>query len=117
MTEWGLGGLVSRVAERVSTAGEELAAQLADWHPFEFKGEGLDALSTAFPYVEPSPEFVVVLRQQLMDAPIVVPVGLLRSMVGNRRVVYGVAALGSLASAAVVALFVFRYRSANRSAA
>ena len=117
MTEWALAGLVSRVAERVSTAGEGLAAQLADWRPSDFEIEGLDALSHAFPYVEPSAAFVVVLRQNLLDAPIVVPVGSLRSIVGDRRVVYGVAAFGSLASAAVVALFVLRYRSANRQAA
>jgi hypothetical protein len=117
VTEWALAGLVSRVAERVSTAGEGLAAQFADWRPSDFEIEGIDALSNAFPYVEPSAEFVVVLRQNLLDAPIVVPFGSLRSIVGDRRVVYGVAAFGSLASAAVVALFVLRYRSANRQAA
>ncbi|HLZ10223.1 MAG TPA: hypothetical protein VKT80_16655 [Chloroflexota bacterium] len=117
MSESRLAGFVSRVAERVSTAGEGLAAQLIDWRPTEFDGDGLSALTNAFPYVEPSAEFALLLRQNLMDAPAFVPVGPFRAIVGDRRVVYGVAAFGSLASAAVVAMFLLRYRSASRPAA
>jgi hypothetical protein len=117
MNEWALAGLVSRVAERVTTAGEGLAAQLIDWHPSEFDVDSVNALSNAFPYIEPSTEFVILLRQNLLDAPVLVPVGPIRSIIGDRRVVYGVAAFGSLASAAVVAMFVLRNRGANRPAA
>ena len=117
MSESTLAGFVSRVAERVSAAGEDLAAQLVDWRPSEFDIDGLGALTNAFPYVEPSAEFALLLRQNLLGAPVLVPVSSFRSIVGDRRVVYGVAAFGSLASAAVVAMVLLRYRGANRAAA
>lgn len=117
MNEWAVADFVSRVAERVSTAGEGLAAQLIDRYPAEFDVDGLATLAAAFPYVEPPADFIEILRQNLLDAPKLVPSDPARSIVGDRRVVYGVAAFGSIASAAVVAMFFFRYRAANRPAA
>jgi hypothetical protein len=51
-----------------------------------------------------------------MNAPIVVqPVRV--AFLSGSRLVYGVAAVGSLASAAVVVALILRNRSANRAAA
>lgn len=117
MNEWAVADFVSRVAERVSTAGEGLAAQLVDWYPAEFDVDTLASLSAAFPYVEPHAEFLQMLRKNLFEAPKLVPADPSWSIVSDRRVVYGVAAFGSIASAAVVAMFFLRYRAANRPAA
>jgi hypothetical protein len=117
VNEWAVADFVSRVAERVSTAGEGLAAQLIDRYPADVDVDGSRFLSAAFPSVEPPAEFIRILRQNLLDASILAPVDPARSIVNDRRVVYGVAAFGSIASAAVVAMFFLRFRAANRPAA
>ena len=117
MNEWAVADFVSRVAERVTTAGEGLASQLIDRHPSEFDLDGLAALSSLFPCIEPSDEFVQQLRRHLLDAPLLVPSDAAWSIVSDRRVVYGVAAFGSIASAAVVAMFFLRNRAAHHSPA
>jgi len=117
MSDWAVAGFVSRVAERVSTTGEGWAAQLIDRHPSEHDANETMAMSSLFPYVEPAPEFVVLLRQQLKDVPMLEPSDDRWYSISDRRVVYGVAAFGSLASAAVVAMFLLRARAANRPAA
>jgi hypothetical protein len=74
-------------------------------------------MSSMFPYVEPSPEFVIFLGQQLREVPMLVSSDEQRLLSADRRVIYGVAAFGSLASAAVVAMLFLRARAANRPAA
>jgi hypothetical protein len=117
MNEWAVAGFVSRVAERVSTTGEGWAAQLVDRLPSEFDADDMMSMSSMFPYVEPSPEFVLLLRQQLREVPLLEVSDQPRFLVSDRRVVYGVAAFGSIASAAVVAMLFLRARAANRPAA
>jgi hypothetical protein len=98
-------------------AGEGFAAQLADRGGAD-EVPSYALLAVAFPRAEPSPEFVVALRQQLMTAPDVAADAYLdRSLLADRRVVYGVAAFGSLASAAVVVAILLRNRGINRAAA
>lgn len=115
MTQWAVAEFVSRVAGRVTTAGEDLASGLVERGSDEFLSVGGAYLQASLVPVEPSPEFVIALRQKLMDAPMVdagvdaVPDPL------DRRVIYGVA-FGSLASAAVAAMFYLRYRAVRRAA-
>jgi hypothetical protein len=102
------------VAERVTTAGEGLAAQLVErYNP---DSAGFDGSALRLKTYEPSAEFVEDLKRRLLtapvvDAPTVVPFD------GGRRLVYGVAAVGSLASAAVLVALILRNRSINRAAA
>jgi len=118
MSEWVVAEFVSRVAERVTTAGEGFAAQLVERYAGEVDPVGVGPLLAAFPYVAPSPEFVVALRRQLMEAPIVAITNASASAPGTDRwVMYGVAAVGSLASAAVVVVIYLRSRAANNRAA
>jgi hypothetical protein len=114
MSEWAVADFVSRVAERVTTAGEGLAAQIVDRHADE-DDLVTGPLRTAFPRVEPSPDFVRRLQAELGSAPVVVTHPSV-AIYADRRVVYGVA-VGSLASAAVVAALLLRSRAANRPAA
>lgn len=111
MSQWAVAEFMSRVANRVSSAGEDLAAQLVGRRSdagFTIELRSLDAM---FPYVEPSPEFVESLRQQLLDAVIELPSEVIEtSSRATRRIVYGLAAVGSLASAAVIAIVLYRAR-------
>src|SRR5207248_11339002 len=117
MNQWAVTDFVSRVAERVTTARGGLVAQLADRRGGDdFEVAVYAQLRSAFPSVEPSPEFVAELYQRLMQAPALVPEELVVAAPADRRVVYG-AAIGSLASAAVIAAVVLRYRAAHRAAA
>jgi hypothetical protein len=114
VNEWVVTGFVSRVAERVASAGEGFAAQLTDrYSPDEAR---IVELTLRLPVVEPSPEFVEDLRQRLMNAPIVMETERVAFLSGS-RLVYGVAAVGSLASAAVVVAIILRNRAAGRAAA
>jgi hypothetical protein len=118
MSEWGVAEFVSRVAERVTTAGEGFAAQLVERHSGEVDPVGAGPLLAAFPFVEPSPEFVEALRRQIFEAPMVNVQGSPIFASGTERwVVYGVAAVGSLASAAVFVAIYLRNRGTNRAAA
>lgn len=113
-----MAGFVSRFAHGVTSAGEGLAAQIVDLADSDDDVAGFGLLSVAFPSVEPSPAFVRELRRQLMTSPLVVEdLPLVRSPFADRRVVYGVAAFGSLASAAVVVAYLLRNRGVNRAAA
>jgi hypothetical protein len=115
VNEWAVTGFVSRVAERVASAGEGFAAQLTDRSsPDE---DSLVHLTLRLPVVEPSPEFIEDLRQRLMNAPIVVAAPARIAFFTGSRIVYGVAAVGSLASAAVVVALILRSRGTNRAAA
>ncbi len=115
MNDWAVAEFVSRVAERVTTAGEGFVA-LVDRGAPEVSGFG--PLVTAFPPVEPDPDFVLRLGQRLLTAPLA-PQEELPEAVSllDRRVVYGVAAVGSLASAAVVVAIFLRSRASHRAAA
>jgi hypothetical protein len=119
MSQWGVVEFVSRVAERMSTASEDLAAQLARHRPATPDDLATVSLEALFPPVEPSPAFVEALRRQLLEAPPMVPAEMAEAPTSTtRRVVYGIAALGSLASAAVIAVVVYRARfAAQRPAA
>lgn len=119
MSQWAVTEFVTRVAERMNTAKQDLAAQFPGHHDFVFDGD-TTRLHTLFPMVEPSPQFIMSLRRQLLEAPILIPTdAALQASSASRRVLYGVAAVGSLASAAaVVAVILYRSRpSAQRSAA
>jgi hypothetical protein len=115
MSEWAVGDFVSRLAEQVTSAGTGLVA-LVDRGGLE--PLPLDGLFTiAFTRVEPSPDFVATLYRELLAAPNVAldgPVVVVSRP--DRRVIYGVAAVGSVASFAVLAAFILRNR-ANRIAA
>jgi hypothetical protein len=115
VSQWAVAEFVSRVAERVTTVSEDLAAQWSDRDWSEDHAAG--PLAVAFPPVEPSPDFVASLRQQLAERPLPAAAVLPEQSAVwvNRGVVYGLAAVGSLASAAVVVV-VLRNRS-NRCAA
>ena len=118
MSEWGVADFVSRVAGRVSLAGEELAAQLVERHPAEYDIDGFDLFASAFPIVEPAAEFLVLLRQGLIDAPIVTQSETSFLVESDRRVIYySAAAVGSLASAALVTVLLLRNRAAHQPAA
>jgi hypothetical protein len=114
VNDWVVAGFVSRVAERVTSAGEGFAAQLTERY---YPGEASDVVyALRLPIVEPSPDFVADLRQRLLEAPLIAvpePVAFL----GGPRLVYGVAAVGSLASAAVVVALILRSRGSQRAAA
>lgn len=112
MSQWPMAEFVSRVAERVTSAGEEFAG-LIDRNSDELLLIGGDHLRDALAPVEPSPEFVAALRLRLQEAPLVEDPELSRHL--DRRVVYGVA-VGSLASAAVAAAIILRYRNVQRAA-
>lgn len=118
MSQWVVAEFMSRVAERVGTAGEGFAAQLTGRRT-EFGEQMLpEVLDEAFPFVEPSPEFVESLRQQLLEAAVMVPSEVIvASSMATRRVLYGIAAVGSVASAAVIAVILYRTRVAQRPAA
>jgi hypothetical protein len=114
VNEWAVTGFVSRVAERVASAGEGFAAQLIDRSsPDE---DAIVHLTLRLPVFEPSPEFVEDLRQRLMNAPVVAAPARIAFFTGS-RIVYGVAAVGSLASAVVVVALILRSRGTNRAAA
>src|SRR5439155_16755122 len=111
MNQWAVADFVSRVAERVTTARGGLAAQLAERRGGDaFEVAAYAQLRSAFPMVEPSPEFVAELYQRLMAESALAPVEIADAVPADRRVVYGAAAIGSLASAAVIAAVVLRYR-------
>ncbi len=113
MSQWGVAAFMSRVAERVSTAGEGFAAQLKRRRSGSEVRPNLDALDDAFPFVEPSPEFVESLRRQLLEAAVLVPPDVVAaSSMATRRVVYGIAAVCSVLSAGVIALLLVRARCA-----
>ena len=113
MNDWAVAGFVSRVAERVTTAGEGLAAQLVDRHN-SYDDEASN-WALRLPVVEPSPEFVDDLGRRLMVAPDAIVLD--NRFPDGRRLVYGVAAVGSLASAAVLVALILRNRSVGRAAA
>lgn len=102
MSQWAVAEFVSRVAQLVDRHPVEIAEQLA-----------YERLEAMFPITEPSAEFVAALYRRLMESA---PAESDFELGPDRRVVYGVAA-GSLASAAVVALVVLRYRAAHRAVA
>jgi hypothetical protein len=113
MSQWVVAEFVSRVAERVSTAGEGFAAQLTRRRISAMERISPGLLEDAFPFMEPSPQFVESLRAQLLEAAVMVPPDVIvASSMATRRVLYGLAAVGSVASAAVIAVLVFRSRSA-----
>jgi hypothetical protein len=119
MNQWGVGDFVSRVADRVTTAREGIAAQIVELgeHRAEDDTTAFLHLQAAFPLIEPSPEFVADLYRRLMAAPLGVEDSVVEASVGpDRRIVYGVAAVGSLASAVVVAALVWRTRVVHRAA-
>ena len=117
MNQWPVVDFVSRVAGRVTNAGGGIAAQLAERRSHDDPEAVYAYLHAALPIVEPSPEFVADLHRRLMEDPLPVPVELALVESADHRVVYGVAALGSLASAAVIAAVVLRYRATHRAAA
>lgn len=119
MSQWVVAEFMSRVAERVSTAGEGFAAQLTRRRPFGADDMAPGFLDDAFPFVEPSSEFIETLRRQILDAAVMVPADVvMTSSMATRRVVYGLAAAGSVVSAALIAVVLYRVRTAgNRSAA
>ncbi len=118
MSQWVVAEFMSRVAERVTNAGEGFAAQLTRRQPEIWDQFVVASLDEAFPFVEPAPDFVESLRQQLLEAAIMVPSDIVAtSSMATRRVLYGVAAVGSVASAAVIAVVLFRSRATQRPAA
>ncbi len=119
MSQWGVAAFMSRVAERVSTASEGFAAQLKRRRTGGDALPDLRFLDDAFPFVEPSPQFVESLRLQLLEAAVMVPPEVVAaSSMATRRVLYGIAAVCSVVSAGVIALVVFRARcTAQRPAA
>lgn len=119
MSQWAVAEFVSKVAERVSTAGEGFAAQLTRRHPGDWDNLGIESLDNAFPFVEPSREFVAALRAQLLETAAMVPpdVAIAPSR-AVRRLLYGLAAVGSIASAAAIAIVLYRSKvNAQRQAA
>ncbi len=112
MNDWAVAGFVSRVAERVTTAGEGLAAQLAEFYNSD---DDVSTWTLRLPVVEPSPEFVDELGRRLLAAPVVIVSD--SRFPDGRRLVYGAAAVGSLASAAVLVALILRNRSIGRAAA
>jgi hypothetical protein len=114
VSDWVVAGFVSRVAERVTSAGEGLAAQLVDRYNPDIDDFGGNALRLQ--RFEPSQEFVEDLKGRLLSAPAIIAVDPAR-FDGGRRLVYGVAAVGSLASAAVLVALILRNRSVHRAAA
>jgi hypothetical protein len=111
VNDWAVAGFVSRVAERVTSAGEEFAAQ---WTERYSPDDAIFAMR--LPVVEPSPDFVEDLRQRLLEAPLI-PEPEPITLLSGSRLVYGVAAVGSLASAAVVVALILRNRGGQRAAA
>lgn len=118
MSQWVVPEFMSRVAERVSTAGEGFAAQLTGRRADDPRPVAFVSLDDAFPFVEPSPDFVESLRLQLMEAAVMVPPEVtVTSSMAARRVLYGVAAVGSVASAAAIAVVWYRSRAAGQHSA
>jgi hypothetical protein len=113
MNDWAVTEFVSRVAERVTSAREDFAAQLAERYSPDDADDVLYTLR--LPVVEPSPEFVDELRRRLLAAPVVLPEPV--AFINGTRLAYGFAAVGSLASAAVVVVLILRNRAAQRAAA
>ena len=116
MNQWPVAEFVTRVAERVSSAGEEFAAGLVDRDGHQLLTIGGAHLRAALAPVEPSPAFVAELAQQLREAAPVEAIELSEPARNvDRRIFYGVA-MGSLASAAVAAAIILRYRTLHRAA-
>jgi hypothetical protein len=116
MNQWPVAEFVTRVAGRVSSAGEELASGLVDRDDDQLLSIGGAHLRAALAPVEPSPAFVAELAQQLREAPPAEAIEIAApGRVVDRRLVYGVA-MGSLASAAVAAAIIFRYRTLHKAA-
>lgn len=116
MNQWPVAEFVTRVAGRVSSAGEELAAGLVDREDDQLLSIGGAHLKAALAPVEPSPAFVADLGRRLREAAPVEEIGLAESPRNlDRRIVYGVA-MGSLASAAVAAALILRHRAPRRAA-
>lgn len=117
MTQWTVVDFVSRVAERVGTAREGLTGHLVESGERDDEAAAFARLQDAFPMVEPSPGFVVDLRERLMVASLLLGPDLAAPSAGpDRRIVYGAAALGSLALAATTAALVLRTRALHRAA-
>lgn len=117
MSQWGVVDFVSRVAERVTTGRGGTVVPFVEPVRLDDAELAFAYLQAGMPFVEPSPEFIAHLYQRLMTAPEALPVDELDVVTASdHRIVYGVAALGSLASAAVVAAFLLRTRSAHRAA-
>jgi hypothetical protein len=114
VNDWAMAGFVSRVADRVTTAGEDLVAQIADRYNPDL--DDVSVWTLRLPMVEPSGQFVEDLGRRLLGAPVEV-VGEGRFPDGGRWIVYGAAAVGSLASAAVLVALILRNRSVGRAAA
>jgi hypothetical protein len=114
VNDWAVAGFVSRVAERVTSAGEGFAAQLTERYSPDDASDTIYTLH--LPVVEPSPMFVEDLRQRLLEAPLI-PEPEPIAFLSGTRLVYGVAAVGSLASAAVVVALILRNRGGQRAAA
>ena len=119
MSQWAVAEFMSRMANRVNSAKEDFAAQLVGHRTGVMAQVEVGPLDDMFPFVEPSPEFVATLRQQLLDAVVEIPAEVIEtSSMATRRVLYGLAAIGSLASAAAIAVVVYRSRgSTHRQAA
>jgi|GEM_PF-5324064 len=116
MSQWPVAEFVSRMAERVTGAGEEFAGGLIP-RDDELLDAGGTYLRAAFAMVEPSPEFVAALARQLGEATPMPDADLGETGWNvDRRIVYGVA-MGSLASAAVAAALIFRHRYVHHAAA
>ena len=105
MNDWAMAGFVSRVAERFATVGEDLVAQISDRYNADL--DDVSVWTIRLPMVEPSAEFVEELGRKLLGAPVEV-VGEGRFPDGGRWIVYGAAAVGSLASAAVLVALILR---------
>jgi hypothetical protein len=116
MNQWPVPEFVTRVAERVSSAGEEFASGLVDRDDDQLLTVGGAHLTAALAPVTPSPSFVAELARQLREAPPVETIEISETAHNvDRRIFYGVA-MGSLASAAVAAAIILRYRTVRRAA-
>lgn len=117
MGQWAVVDFVSRMAERVGTAREGLTGHLVEGSEADDEALAFARLQQAFPMVEPSPAFVVNLYERLMSASPILEAEIPVPNAGpDRRIVYGAAALGSLALAATTAAIVLRTRVIHRAA-
>src|SRR5690348_15514958 len=116
MNQWPDPEVVTRVAERVSSAGEQLASGWVDRDDDQLLTIGGAHLTAALAPVAPAPSFVAELARQLREAPPVETIEISEAAHNlDRRIFYGVA-VGSLASAAVAAAIILRYRTVRRAA-